>query len=111
MRTQVQTQRMGKTIDLHGDYLKCHGHADILFPTNFAQTVRLLEAAVEAADSTAAGSLERCSRSKTSAHVELTSTFMQQWHDVDRTTARDGFNPLLEDFTNTSILTTMDANR
>jgi hypothetical protein len=40
-----------------------------------------------------------------------TADFMREWHDMESTATRSGFNPMLEDFTNTRFLCTSSARR
>ena len=96
----VQTQWGGHTIDLEGDYLRHCGSADILFATNFEQ----LSLLVRAASAEASGG-RRSDDSLAVAHVS-TAAFMRRWHDVDATATQSGFNPLLDDFSNTRFLVT-----
>lgn len=93
----VQSQQGGNTIDLQGNYLRHPGRADILFPTHFGQTARLVDAAART-----------CGRDGLASHHASTAAFMRRWHDVDATATRSGFNPLLDDFVNTRVLSTGD---
>ena len=93
----VQAQRGGNTIDLRGEYLRHPGEADILFPTNFDQLARL----VVAASAEARG--ERLVPATGVSHAS-TANFMRRWHDVELTMTRSGFNPIVDDFSNTRVL-------
>ena len=35
-----------------------------------------------------------------------TAEFMREWHDLEATRTQDGFNPLVDDFTNTRFVVT-----
>ena len=101
----VQTQASGRTQDLHGDYLLSPGAADILFPTNFAHTRRMVEAASARARSEGAG--ESAAGAPSAAATVLSNAeFMRRWHDSSATTSRNGFDPVVDDFSNTSLLAT-----
>lgn len=94
----VQMQKAGATIDLHGEYLRATGEVDILFPTNFAHLAHLIHAASAMSDG--GGSEAKAIQNVTSAE------FMRQWHDLEATRTQDGFNPLVDDFTNTRFVVT-----
>ena len=85
----VQTQRRGVTVDLGGDYLAHPGECDVLFPTHFRSLAQLCAALVP---------------HRTPPAVVRTADFMRRHADLRATTCADGYNPLLEDFTNTSML-------
>ena len=103
----VQVQQSGRTIDLRGDYLKGCGEADILFPTNFDHLARLVGAASERAAGGGArgGGGGGGGGGLATAHM-TSAAFMRRWHDVGATRTRSGFNPLVDDFTNTKFLVT-----
>ena len=90
----------GKTLDMRGDPLKACGEADILFPTNFAHLATLVGAASHAAGGDPGRAV---------AHA-TTGEFMRRWHAEKlpgATTAADGYDPLVDDYSNTAVLTTM----
>ena len=92
----VQTQRGGQTLDLRGDPLKACGNADILFPTNFDQLAKVIAAASADVGGKPAG--------EAIEHMP-TSEFMTRWH-TGETRAADGYDPLVDDYSNTAVLTT-----
>ncbi len=101
----VQTQFDGVgvplTHDLGGDYLRLVGGADILFPTHFAHLEAMVGAA--AARSGARGGADCV----TLSHAE----FMRRWHVAaaagrSPTATASGFDPVVDDFTNTKVLLT-----
>ena len=83
----VQTQRGGVHRDLHGDYLAEPGECDVMFPTHFGNLGRLVEALTG----------ERPA-------VVTNADFMARHADLPATAAADGYNPLRQDFANTSLL-------
>ena len=99
----VQTQRHGQTLDLEGDYLRAPGVCDILFPTHFEHLAIMVQAASARIKGGTGGSVSAASFS--------TADFMREWHDMESTATRSGFNPMLEDFTNTRFLCTSSARR
>eukprot|EP00850_Spirogloea_muscicola_P012604 SM000082S22846 [mRNA] locus=s82:259946:263367:- [translate_table: standard] len=74
---------------------------DIFFPTDFTALEQLDHscAAATIAARTAAG---RPLRSRASAIVS-TASMMQRYGDIKRTSTRSGFNPLLDDYSNTQF--------
>jgi hypothetical protein len=99
----VQTQNKGRTIDLRGNYLMAAGEADIMFPTNFDHLATMVEAASAMTPRNQEGGSSP--RGSTLAAAHMTSAdFMRRWHPVSTTETHSGFNPLLDDFTNTRFL-------
>lgn len=99
----VQMQKAGATIDLHGEYLRATGEVDILFPTNFDHLAHLIHAA--SAMSNGGSSGDGGGEAKAIQNV-TTAEFMREWHDLEATRTQDGFNPLVDDFTNTRFVVT-----
>ena len=88
----VQVQRSGQTIDLRGDYLKACGDADILFPTNFEHLATMVQAASGSSGGVAVSS-------------SATAEFMKEWSvPYAQTATQSGYDPLVDDFSNTRIL-------
>ncbi|KAL1512408.1 hypothetical protein AB1Y20_005664 [Prymnesium parvum] len=86
----VQSQHGGVSRDHKGDiFAAAGGECDVFFPTHF-------------------DSLERMCRAVGHKQVQsvTTTTFMAEFADLSETETRCGYNPLLEDFVNTSILVT-----
>ena len=76
---------------LYSNYLEpAFGSADIVYPTDFAVL----------------GALWRRLMGRGSALVQSTEEFMSVYADVKATRTRDGYNPLLLDYTNTQFLLT-----
>ena len=105
----------GKSMD-HDSYLENPGGADVFFPTDFDNLVRI--------DAAAAARTTRSSRSgggggKGDVHgddddkdidsrvkhgvVETTRDFMMRHADLTQTATASGYNPLLQDFSNTKF--------
>ena len=110
----VQTQQRGHTRDWHGDYLAApRGHADVMFATHF-ESLGVMHAAAEAISRSTAKSdpvtTDTASRAVTIDNVRATTVstaeFMHSHADLDAVRCSDGYNPLVEDFSNTSILVT-----
>ena len=99
----VQMQKAGATIDLHGEYLRATGEVDILFPTNFDHLAHMIHAA--SAMSNGGSSGDGGGEAKAIQNV-TTAEFMREWHDLEATRTQDGFNPLVDDFTNTRFVVT-----
>eukprot|EP00966_Prymnesium_polylepis_P077029 1784574-Prymnesium_polylepis.1 len=88
----VQSQRGGMARDHNGDVYAAAaagGECDILFATHFDSLERLCVAA-----------------GHSNVQTLSTASFMTMHATVAATGTRCGYNPLLEDFANTSILTT-----
>ncbi len=93
--------RAGKTVD-HATYLSpSEGTADIFFPTNFSVLARMVddERRRDSARGTDVGA---------PARVLASSEFLLTYGaaQVQRTRTMTGYNPMLEDFTNTRFLLT-----
>ena len=126
----VQSQQGGHTRDWHGDYLAApRGHADVMFATHF-DSLAIMHAAAESISRTTAvtnGNNAVTNESNTvkndgevtndvesrAVSVETvrattvsTAEFMRGHADLECVRCLDGYNPLLEDFSNTSILIT-----
>jgi hypothetical protein len=99
------TQLGGRTID-HPTYLVPKGAADIFFPTDFSLLQRLCGDAVQHAQhgrSTGAACQPAQSMQRTQ-HMK-TADFMLRFAKEEAAAARtrSGYNPLLEDYTNTAF--------
>jgi hypothetical protein len=97
----------GKTVDAHS-YLVRRGLADVFFPTNFGHlryVYNLLrERATSSTSSSSSSSPVDDSLSTRPAVVVTQQDFMRRYSDHRHTRLRFGFNPLLDDFSNTKIL-------
>lgn len=81
----------GQTLD-HSSYLVPQGTADIFFPTNFQLLHHLHQ-------------LANAHHGEVQGQIMKTKAFMQRYGDVTATCTKSGYNPLLEDFSNTSFYT------
>lgn len=91
-----------KTVD-HATYMSAKaGTADIFFPTDFRSLARLV--AWTAREARAA----RTGQGGGQVQVKLQSqaAFLKAYAEVERTRTIMGYNPLLEDYPNTAVLTT-----
>lgn len=88
----VQHQSGGITHDLKGDYLVSPGDADVMFPTHFESIAKLHAAATRGKGA--------------AARKYSTAAFMKRYAELPATRTTSGYNPLTEDFTNTSFLLT-----
>eukprot|EP00898_Chlorokybus_atmophyticus_P009186 jgi/Chlat1/9269/Chrsp99S08532 len=79
----------------HSTYLVPQGSADIFFPTNFKLLQRL--------DCAAATQSGQTGVTPDTTTALTTAEFMKKHADVGQTRTRRGYNPLLEDFTNTRL--------
>ncbi|KAL0028989.1 hypothetical protein WJX77_009984 [Trebouxia sp. C0004] len=79
----------GQTLD-HPSYLVPQGTADIFFPTDF----QLLQSLHHLANQGHGG---------IQGQVMKTKAFMKQYADLTTTLTKSGYNPLLQDFSNTSF--------
>jgi len=73
----------------------CRGEADIFFPTDFDAVERIYRASREACTGAPAP--------PDSTKVLTTRSFFQRYGETMQTQTADGYNPLLEDFTNTRV--------
>ena len=87
----------GKAVD-YCSYTVNPGKADIFFPVDFDGLKRLYSVAAATSSNTTKVSKD------TPVVVSNVSDFMYTFADWRATTTVSGFNPLLEDFTNTKIL-------
>ncbi|KAG6549180.1 hypothetical protein Mapa_009165 [Marchantia paleacea] len=89
----VSSKKGGVNKD-HGTYLEAKGHADIFFPTDFS-VLQKLDHHCSAANG----------YSKTSRRSSIVNSaqFMDLFAETGKTLTRDGYNPLLEDFSNTNF--------
>lgn len=96
----VASQRAGGGTEDHPTYLlPRHCRADILFPTNFQLLSSLLaESASRAGVAPRAGS---------QPVIYSTEQFMRRYAEFSRCETASGFNPLLAEFPNTRILSTL----
>ena len=89
-------QAGGKTTD-HATYLVPPGSADIFFPVDFGLSARLYAAAARDATGDAAPQV--------TTQVLKSREFFETYANVGQTACSGGgYNPLLEDFSNTSFL-------
>lgn len=87
--TQVSEKSLssgGDTID-HDTYMAAKGTVDIFFPTDFERLRKMYELV--------------CARTCT---VDSTRVVMEKYADTSQCETKDGYNPLLEDYSNTKIL-------
>ena len=105
----------GQTTD-HSTYLVPKGVADIFFPTDFSLLARLYRDAAQRAQQhhqqsqqsqgpkAGAGSLAAARQAQRAQHMK-TAEFMQRFAagEAARGGTQSGYNPLLEDYTNTSF--------
>ena len=87
----------GQTCDLQS-YLEKVGQADVFFPTDF-ETLRVLDAAA----AKKSPDQDRTGEVKPKSQVTTTRAFMEKWARVDATATGSGYNPLLQDFSNTKF--------
>ena len=87
----------GQTSDLQS-YLEKVGQADVFFPTDF-ETLRVLDAAA----AKKSPDQDRTGEVKPKSQVTTTRAFMEKWARVDATATGSGYNPLLQDFSNTKF--------
>ena len=80
----------GKARDFSTYLLPQRGAADIFFPQNFSILAALYQAC-------AGGAAAEVS-------VDKSARFFRQYAELEATQTADGFNPLLDDFQNTSVL-------
>jgi len=91
----VASKENGLTKD-HSSYLEAMGDADIFFPTDFQLLERLDHYAVTR-------SAEKGLTEERISTVVTSAEFMEQCAEVDKTKTCDGYNPLLEDYSNTKF--------
>lgn len=95
----VASKKDGVTKD-HSTYLDTKGDADIFFPTDFLLLKELdhycCSMASVAAD-------ERKILIKRKPRIMTSAQFMRQFADISKTRTKGGFNPLLDDYSNTSF--------
>lgn len=82
-------QERGTTKDF-GSYLVPRGTADVFFPSDFSMLARLYKSAAQGGAQTTV--------------VQKSSRFLEAYADLAATRTISGYNPLLEDFLNTSVL-------
>jgi hypothetical protein len=101
--------KTGENCD-HPTYLVPFGSSDILFPTDFTSLERLYRGSAAASSSSSSSSSTVVA---VSAKTVKSHTFLKTYADVAATATRSGYNPILEDFTNTSVFIgeVGDANR
>ena len=87
----VATKVTGTTVD-QSTYLTRGYDCDIYFPTNFHQLARAYGAHLH--------------RTSESISVVKNQEFMKAFAETDLTTTKSGYNPLLQDYSNTSFLLT-----
>ena len=94
----VATQRVGGQTDDHDTYLlpeRLAGSADVFFPTCF-DTLRAIDFATSS-QNTHRANARLCT-------IVTTKKFMTDYADVAATVTGSGYNPLLQDFSNTKFL-------
>ena len=94
----------GKSTD-HDSYLENPGGADIFFPTDFENLVRINAAAAASASGVAGDDDDDDDDAggATNGVVMTTRQFMTQHADLEMTATASGYNPLLQDFSNTKF--------
>eukprot|EP00241_Pyramimonas_parkeae_P001559 CAMPEP_0114269190 /NCGR_PEP_ID=MMETSP0058-20121206/26452_1 /TAXON_ID=36894 /ORGANISM="Pyramimonas parkeae, CCMP726" /LENGTH=470 /DNA_ID=CAMNT_0001387603 /DNA_START=70 /DNA_END=1483 /DNA_ORIENTATION=+ len=99
----VASKRDGRTHD-YSTYLVPRGDADIFFPTDFDSLKRIYTASRSATMLEGKSGRDNTPESLVSdPQVLTTRKFMEQHAIIGSTQTLDGYNPLLEDFTNTRI--------
>lgn len=97
----VSTKNQGRSAD-YGSYLDAKGDADIFFPTDFWLLERMDHHCSEWLDQQLASrSAKQVKRRRTI--VLDTAAFMEEFGLPSKTRTKDGYNPLLDDFTNTKF--------
>lgn len=96
-------QRDGVAQD-HSTYLVPPGKADIFFPSDFELLRRLYEEASHRSSRSVPGKRSSVSTGPRAMHMKARE-FFERWA-VQGTRTVDGYDPLLEDYTNTAILVT-----
>ena len=86
------------------------GTSDIFFPTDFTQLQKMYEAIrLSLSDTRSMPQSDGTHRleggCRGEAIVCMSRDFLESFADTKSTTTRSGYNPLLEDYANTSILT------
>lgn len=93
----------GKSTD-HDSYFENPGGADIFFPTDFENLVRINAAAAERAAGPVGNQSGTATRGEIVGGVVMTTRqFMEAHADCDATATASGYNPLLQDFSNTKF--------
>lgn len=87
-------QERGGSVD-HDTLLVPPGSADVFFPTNFEAAKQLWMSCMDVPEA----SKRRCR-----VDIQPSATFMTTYADTNRTKTMTAYNPLLDDFTNTSFL-------
>ena len=98
-------QRSGRNVDF-ATFLLPPGTADVFFPTQFQNVAQLWRAAGAASRHVAAQNSPSvvAGVSRTATDVMPTHAFMNMYAETARTKTMSAYNPLLDDFHNTSIL-------
>lgn len=92
-----------KTRD-HATYLSAKaGTADIFFPTDFRSLAKIVEATAAEARAARTG---QAGSGKLQVKLQSQAAFLKSYAEVERTRTILGYNPLLEDYPNTAVLTT-----
>lgn len=95
----VATKKDGVTVDLES-YLDAKGDADIFFPTDF-QLLQKLDCYCYNTTRTHSGESKSSNgKGHCLSYIVPVSQFMKQFADMSRTSTKDGFNPLLDDYSN-----------
>lgn len=79
-----------------GSYLVPRGAADVFFPSDFSMLARLYKGAAQGGAQTVS--------------VQKSSRFLEAYADLAATRTISGYNPLIEDFLNTSVLCATTRN-
>ncbi|MCO5597832.1 hypothetical protein L7F22_051916 [Adiantum nelumboides] len=100
----VASKKDGVTKD-HSSYLDVKGDADIFFPTDFQLLRKLDRHSYLLAQARAAphGTVYKTPRQ---SFIVPVSKFMRQYADISKTETKDGFNPLLDDYSNMQFFLT-----
>ena len=102
----VSQTRDGRCIDF-GSYLVAPGKADVFFPTDFQYLGALYEESRQRLSLKLPG-IMRHRRRNVDVQTFKASVFLKEWMlEEDRLTAqtKNGYLPMIEDYTNTSVLT------
>ncbi|KAI5064689.1 hypothetical protein GOP47_0019384 [Adiantum capillus-veneris] len=100
----VASKKDGVTVDL-SSYLDVKGDADIFFPTDF-QLLRQLDRHCYLSAQARAVPHITAHKAPRQSFIVPVSKFMRQYADISKTETKDGFNPLLDDYSNMQFFLT-----
>lgn len=86
-------------------YLVPVGSADIFFPTNFGALKAMYETEIFGCDQD-----PQCAR-QVDVSVRSSADFFKDYADLDITTTLSGYNPLIDDFTNTRVFVASSSHK